>query len=66
MVIAREDRRLKLRERIAVKLHMFICKTCPQFENQVLTLRAAMAKWRNNTGEMARPGDKTNDLRQRE
>ena len=47
LVIAREDRALKLNDTIALRLHMMACKTCPEFENQVLTMRAAMGKWRN-------------------
>ena len=48
LVIAREDRALKLNEAVALKLHMMVCKACPQFENQVLTMRAAMVKWRDD------------------
>lgn len=47
LVIAREDRDLRLNDAIALKLHMMACKACPEFENQVLTMRAAMGKWRN-------------------
>lgn len=47
LVIAREDRDLSARERVAVRLHMAICETCPVFERQVLTLRNAMQQWRN-------------------
>ena len=47
LVIAREDQSLKINDALALKLHMLVCKACPQFENQVLTLRAAMGKWRN-------------------
>ena len=50
LVIAREDRDLKLNDAVALKLHMLACKACPQFEKQVLTLRAAMGKWRNYSG----------------
>ena len=46
LVIAREDRALKLNDAVALKLHMMACKACPEFENQVLTMRAAMQKWR--------------------
>jgi hypothetical protein len=46
LVIAREDRALKLNDTVALKLHMMACKACPEFENQVLTMRAAMKKWR--------------------
>ena len=47
LVIAREDRGLQLSDTVALKLHLLACKACPQFENQVLTMRAAMSNWRN-------------------
>ena len=47
LVIAREDRVLNLPDAVALRLHMMACKACPQFENQVLTMRAAMGQWRN-------------------
>ena len=50
LVIAREDRALNLPDHVALKLHMLACKACPRFEQQVLTLRAAMGKWRNYGG----------------
>jgi hypothetical protein len=51
LVIAREDRTLSLPDGLALKLHLLACKTCPKFENQVLTLRAAMGRWRNYSGD---------------
>ncbi len=51
LLIARQDRALDLPDRVALKLHMLACKACPKFENQVLTMRAAMGQWRNYTGE---------------
>ena len=47
LLIAREDRTLGMLDRLALKLHLLACKTCPKFENQILTLRAAMGKWRH-------------------
>ena len=47
LVIAREDRHLPWHERLAVRIHMQICDTCPVFEKQVLTMRHAMRQWRN-------------------
>lgn len=56
LVVAREDRDLKLNDIVALKLHMMVCKSCPEFENQVLTMRAAMGKWRDDQGiEDAKP-----------
>jgi hypothetical protein len=51
LVIAREDRALSLPDKVALKLHLLVCKTCPKFENQVLTLRAAMGRWRHYADE---------------
>ena len=47
LIIAREDRALSLPDNVALRLHLLACKACPEFENQVLTLRAAMGEWRN-------------------
>ena len=47
LLIAREDRALGMLDRLALRLHLLACKTCPKFENQILTLRAAMGKWRH-------------------
>ena len=56
LTIAREDRALKLNDAVARRLHMMACKACPEFENQVLTMRAAMGKWRNDPAvEDAKP-----------
>lgn len=51
LVIAREDRALPWRERLALRLHMAMCAACPRFERQVLTMRRAMGAWRNYTLE---------------
>lgn len=47
LVIAREDRELPWGERLALRMHMAICNTCPVFQRQVLTLRNAMKQWRH-------------------
>lgn len=47
LVIAREDRALNVPDHVALRLHMLACKACPKFEQQVLTLRAAMGAWRH-------------------
>ena len=47
LVIAREDRELPLAEQLALRMHMAICKACPTFERQVLTMRNAMKQWRH-------------------
>ncbi|MBL8389051.1 MAG: zf-HC2 domain-containing protein [Hydrogenophaga sp.] len=49
LIIAREDRALPVAERLALRLHLAMCKACPKFERQVLTMRNAMAQWRHYT-----------------
>ena len=47
LLVAREDRALSVPDRVALKLHLMACNACPKFENQLLTMRAAMKQWRN-------------------
>lgn len=46
-------------DHVALKLHLLACKACPKFENQILTTRAAMRRWRNYTSDAERAADKT-------
>lgn len=46
LLIAREDRALPWHDRLALRLHMVVCGTCPIFERQVLTMRNALKQWR--------------------
>lgn len=47
LLIANEDRLIRLGDRVRVRLHLLACKTCPNFERQLLTMRNAMRQWRN-------------------
>jgi hypothetical protein len=51
MVVAMQDRDLSLKETAELRLHMAICKACPGFENQFLTMKSAMQQWRNYSDE---------------
>jgi hypothetical protein len=51
LMIAREDRPLPPVERVALRLHLAICKACPVFERQLLTMRNAFTRWRHYTEE---------------
>lgn len=53
LVVAREDRSLSTIERVRLRTHMWICKACPGFERQMLTMRNAMRQWRNYADESA-------------
>ncbi len=55
LVLAREDRHLALRERAVIRLHFLVCKACPVFEEQVLTMRQALDGWRHY--REAEPGE---------
>ena len=46
LVLAGEDRRLKLGERVGVRLHMMVCKACPRFVQQVTLMRRALNRWK--------------------
>ncbi len=49
LLIASEDRLISLPDRVRVRLHLMACKTCPNFERQLLTMRNALQQWRNYT-----------------
>jgi hypothetical protein len=51
LVVAMQDRDLSLKETAELRLHMAICKACPGFENQFLTMKSAMRQWRNYAGD---------------
>lgn len=51
MVVAMQDRPLTLKETAQLRLHMAICKACPGFEKQFLTMKGAMRQWRNYCGD---------------
>ncbi len=53
MVVAMQDKPLSLKEMAELRLHMAICKACPDFENQFLTMKSAMKQWRNYAGDDA-------------
>jgi hypothetical protein len=53
LLVAREDRDLPWTERAALRVHMAMCRTCPRFEAQVLTMRNAMRQWRHYSNEAA-------------
>ncbi|MBU6439422.1 MAG: zf-HC2 domain-containing protein [Betaproteobacteria bacterium] len=46
LLLAREDRNLRWPERMAIRVHFLMCKACPRFERQILTMRSALGQWR--------------------
>jgi hypothetical protein len=51
LLIANEDRQISLTDKARVRLHLLACKTCPNFERQLLIMRNAMHQWRSFTGD---------------
>ena len=49
IMVAKEDRTMPWSERLALRLHLLICKDCPSFERQLLSMRNSMKEWRNYT-----------------
>lgn len=49
LMVAREDRLLPWADRVGLRLHLLMCKACPTFERQMLTMRNAMKQWRHYT-----------------
>ena len=62
LLIAREDRKLDLSDALALRLHLLACKTCPQFENQILTMRLAMSRWRHYGEDAETPPPAQGDM----
>jgi hypothetical protein len=46
LILEREERRLGPLERIAVRLHLGICRMCTRFDGQVRLMNRAMARWK--------------------
>jgi len=46
LLVAREDRTLFLPERAAVRLHLFVCRNCPRFAQQLVTMGDSLKRWR--------------------
>ena len=51
LMVASEDRQLPWADRVGLRLHLMVCKACPTFERQMLTMRHAMKQWRGYTEE---------------
>lgn len=51
LMVAREDRALSWPDRVGLRLHLAVCRACPGFERQMLTMRNAMRQWRSYTEE---------------
>lgn len=53
LLVAREDRPLPLNDRLALRLHLAVCKACPRFEHQLQLMREAFGRWRHQSANTA-------------
>jgi hypothetical protein len=53
LLIAQEDRQIDMSDKVALRLHVYACKTCPNFEQQLLIMRKSMKLWRNYGAELS-------------
>ncbi len=51
LVLASQDRSLPLADRLRVRLHLAVCKTCPRFVAQAALMREAMGRWKRYADE---------------
>jgi hypothetical protein len=47
LLIAQEDRKIDMSDRVALRLHIYACKACPNFEKQLMLMSKSMKLWRN-------------------
>jgi len=51
LVLLAQEKPLSLGERVAVRMHLLICKACPRFLKQVQLMRQASERWRHYSEE---------------
>ena len=47
LILEGQDRRVGALDRVAIRLHMLVCETCPRFLRQAGFMRQALDRWRN-------------------
>jgi hypothetical protein len=56
LLLAQEDRSIAMSDKVALRLHIYACKTCPNFEQQLLIMRKSLKLWRNYGSESSEAG----------
>ena len=59
ILVAREDRDLGWGDRVALRIHLSVCETCPRFEAQMLTMRRSFKRWRHYADDESAPHSET-------
>jgi hypothetical protein len=52
LLLAQEDRRIAMSDKVALRLHLYACKACPNFEQQLTIIRKSMVLWRSDSTEV--------------
>ncbi len=47
LLIAQEDRKIDMSDTVALRLHIYACKACPNFKQQLVIMRQSLKLWRN-------------------
>lgn len=56
LMVAQEDRSLNLGERLRLGVHIKVCQSCQNFNQQMSTMRQQLEAWRQTPPDDA-PGD---------
>jgi hypothetical protein len=51
LIFAQEDFALRWHQKLALRGHLTICKMCTRTEQNVVTLRGALGRWRSYGGD---------------
>jgi hypothetical protein len=49
IMLSAEDKPLNWRDKVALRIHLWMCKNCPRFNHQLHVMRHALSDWRNET-----------------
>jgi hypothetical protein len=60
LLIAQEDRMIDMSDKVALRLHLYACKACPNFERQLIIMRQSMQTWRNDGSEIGESNSPSN------
>ncbi len=47
LMLAQQDQPLGVRDQMALKIHLWICKNCPRFQHQLESMSRSLSDWRN-------------------
>jgi hypothetical protein len=51
LMLQEQDQPLQLKDRLALKVHLWMCKACPSFQRQLQMMSRALSDWRNESAK---------------